>query len=82
MEQRVRVGVVEDRRVLTEPVDLLVDGSDAVLRSLDKLGEFGERAGGAGVVAGQGRAPLQVTAGLVICLRRRVVPLAGQLGGA
>jgi hypothetical protein len=81
LEQRPRVGVAGDRRVVGEPLDLLVGGSDAVLRVLDPLGELGELAGGVGVVDGQVRALLEVVVGLVVGSRRRVVVLAGQLGG-
>ena len=58
-----RVGVAGDRRVVGEPLDLLVGGSDAVLRVLDPFGELGELAGGAGVGDGQVRALLEVGRG-------------------
>jgi hypothetical protein len=41
LEQRPRVGVAGDRRVVGEPLDLLVGGSDAVLGVLYPFGELG-----------------------------------------
>jgi hypothetical protein len=80
VEQRVRVGLADDRRVAGEAGDSLVGGRDAVLCGMRLVGQLGDELGGAGVVDGLVRGLFELAAGLVVGVPGGLVPLAGLPG--